>query len=128
MSAPARNRGFTLVEALAALAITAMAVLVATAFLQAHVNAARRVEVRSALVAEAERALEEIRAGLRPMTPAVFDPASGAGSPMAGGVQVSVNVLPGGAPDLYRVTVVSRSSASVTEPMEVVLDSMVWRP
>jgi len=124
MRAPARNRGFTLVEALAALVITAMAVLVAAAFLQAHVNAARRIEVRSALVVEAERTLEEIRAGLRPMVPVVFDPGTGA----AGGLRVSVNVLHGGAPDLYRVTVVSRSSASVAEPMEVVLESMVWRP
>ena len=37
-------------ESLAALAIFAMAVLVAVAFLQAHVQAARQLEVRSALV------------------------------------------------------------------------------
>ena len=68
---------------------------------------------RRSLEARWEKALEEIRAGLRPMTPAVFEPGTVEGTPAASGVQVSVNVLPGGAPDLYRVTVVSRSSASV---------------
>jgi len=124
-STPAR--GFTLVEALAALAIFAMAVLVAAAFLQAHSQAARRLEVRSALVHAAETTLEEIRGGTRSLVSANLDPGPERALAAGPSLQTSVKVDAGGAPDLYRVVVTSRS-AEAGEPIVIVIESMVWRP
>jgi len=125
--ASADSRGFTLVEALAALGIFAMAVLVATAFLQAHVQAARRLEVRSALVHATDTTLEEIRGGLRPMVSANLDRGPELG--LAPGVPLltSIQVDGGGVADLFHVVVTSRSAAA-GQPMEVVVETMVWRP
>ena len=122
-----RVSGFTLVEALAALAIFAVAVLIAAAFLQAHVTAARRLEVRSALVRASETTLEELRGGARPLVPVNLDLADVAGLAPGARVLTSVRVEGGGVADLYRVVVTSRSAAA-NEPMEVVLESRVWRP
>jgi len=121
------SRGFTLVEALAALAIFTIAVLVATAFLQAHVQAARRLEVRSALVHASEITLEEIRGGLRPMVSANLDRAFELGLGPGITLGTSIKVQSGGVADLFHVVVTSRSAAA-GQPMEVVLETMVWRP
>jgi len=121
------DRGFTLVEALAALAIFAMAVLVAAAFLQAHARAARRLEVRSELVRAADATLEEIRAGVRPMVPATIDRASDVGSRMVAPIRTTVRVDDAGVPDLVLVSVSSHSAAA-GEPMTVAIQTMVWRP
>jgi Tfp pilus assembly protein PilV len=127
MKSPERIRGFTLVEALAALGIFAMAVLVAAAFLQSHAMAARRLEVRSALVRASEATLEEIRAGVRPLRPANLDRTADFGLTRGHAMRTSVDVSPAGVEDLYRVVVISRSAAAGA-PMEVTLVSMVWRP
>jgi len=121
------DRGFTLVEALAALGIFTMAVLVAAAFLQAHVQAARRLEVRTALVQASETTLEEIRGGIRPMVPANLDRAAEFGMTPGAGLSTSIKVGPGGVADLFHVVVTSRSTAS-GQPMEVTVETMVWRP
>lgn len=123
----ARIRGFTLVEALAALAIFTMAVLIAAAFLQAHVQAARRLEVRSALVRASETALEEIRGGLRPLVSSNANPNSEIAEHPGREMVTSIKVDSGGVPDLYRVVVTSKS-ATAGRPMEVSLETMVWRP
>lgn len=119
--------GFTLVEALAALGIFTIAVLVATAFLQAHVVAARRLEVRSALVHANEITIEEIRGGIRPMTPANLDRGLELGMGPGIDLVTTVKVDSGGLSDLYHVLVTSRTAAA-GEPMEVSLETMVWRP
>ena len=121
------QRGFTLVEALAALGIFAIAVLIATAFLQAHVTAARRLEVRSALVHATETSLEEIRGGLRPLASANLDQRGGFGLTPGAELLTSIKVDSGGVTDLYRVVVTSRSAAA-GEPMEISIETMVWRP
>jgi prepilin-type N-terminal cleavage/methylation domain-containing protein len=121
------QRGFTLVEALAALGIFAIAVLVATAFLQAHVTASRRLEVRSALVQATETTLEEIRGGLRPLASANLDQRGGFGLTPGAELLTSIKVDSGGVTDLYRVIVTSRSAAA-GEPMEIAIETMVWRP
>ena len=122
-----RDRGFTLVEALAALAIFAVAVLIAAAFLQAHVTAARRLEVRSDLVRASETTLEELRGGTRPLVSVNLDRTDVAALAPGARVLTSVKVDGGGLPDLYRVVVTSRSAASGA-PMEITLESLVWRP
>jgi prepilin-type N-terminal cleavage/methylation domain-containing protein len=130
MRAPRHHRsesGFTLVEALAALAIFAMAVLVAAAFLQAHATAARRLEVRAALVRATETTLEEIRAGARPLTTATLDRTGELDLPPGARVTTTVRVDDGGVEDLYRVAVRSRSAAA-GRPMTVDVQTMMWRP
>lgn len=126
-TATPRAAGFTLVEALAALAIFTIAVLVAAAFLQAHVNAARRLEVRSALVRATEATVEEIRGGVRPMVPAVLDRGSEFDLPPDSSLRCSIQVDGAGVPDLYRLVVTSRSAVAGT-PMEITVETRVWRP
>ena len=126
-SVAGRQRGFTLVEALAALAIFAIAVLVATAFLQAHVQAARRLEVRSALVHATETTLEEIRGGLRPMVSAKLDRGTEFGLAPGAALLTNIQVDGGGVENLYHIVVTSRSAAAGL-PMEVAVETMVWRP
>lgn len=121
------QRGFTLVEALAALGIFTIAVLIAAAFLQAHVTASRRLEVRSALVHATETSLEEIRGGLRPLASANLDQRGGFGLTPGAELLTSIKVESGGVTDLYHVVVTSRSAAA-GEPMEVSIETMVWRP
>lgn len=121
------HRGFTLVEALAALGIFAIAVLVAAAFLQAHATAARRLEVRSALIHAGETTLEEIRAGVRPLASDNIDLGRAFGLPPDSSLRTSIKVDSGGVADLYRVVVIARSAAA-GEPMEIVLETRVWRP
>jgi type II secretion system protein I len=127
--APSRRLdGFTLVEALAALAIFAMAVLVAAAFLQAHAAAARRLELRSALVVATETAIEEVRAGVRPLASTVVDSGPGPGEGRAAPViRTTIEVAATGSDDLHRVVVTSRSAAA-GEPLEVAIATLVWRP
>jgi len=87
-----RDRGFTLVESLAALGIFAVAVLVAAGFLQAHAQAARRLEVRSALVRATESTIEELRGGARPLAPANLDRSRESGLPPGAQLLTSVRV------------------------------------
>ena len=122
-----RDRGFTLVEALAALGIFAVAVLVAAAFLQAHATAARRLEVRSALTHAGETTLEEIRAGARPLVSDNIDLGSAFGLPPDSSLRTTIKVDSSGVADLYRVVVIARSTAA-GDPMEIVLETRVWRP
>ncbi len=122
-----RDHGFTLVEALAALAVVAMAVLVAAAFLQAHGTAARRLEVRAALVRATETTLEEIRAGVRPLATGNLDRTAELGLPPGARVTTVIRVDDGGVENLYRVAVRSRSTAA-GPVMTVELETMVWRP
>jgi prepilin-type N-terminal cleavage/methylation domain-containing protein len=121
------DRGFTLVEAVAALAIFAMAVLVAAAFLQAHATAARRLEVRGELVRVAEATLEEIRSGARPLVPATVDRAADVGTTTGTEVRTTIRIDDAGVSDLVLVSVSSHSAAA-GEPMAVAIQTMVWRP
>jgi prepilin-type N-terminal cleavage/methylation domain-containing protein len=120
-------RGFTLIEALAALGIFAVAVLVAAAFLHAHATAARRLEVRTALVHASETTLEEIRSGVRPMVSANLDRGREFGLPPDTALRTSIKVDGAGVTDLYHVVVLARSTAA-GHPMEIVVETMVWRP
>jgi prepilin-type N-terminal cleavage/methylation domain-containing protein len=121
------QRGFSLPEVLAALTITAMALVAAATFLSAHARATRRLEVHEQLVRTAELALESLRGRATALEPAVFDPAEEV-DPEIGLSQVAVvDVRTTDVPGLHHVAVTARDEVDGVEVV-VRLETMVFRP
>ena len=128
MQLPAeRDRGFSLLEAIAALTIFGLAVLVATGFLDAQMTAARRYEARADLVRAAETVLESVRGGVRPMVTGAVDLGDEFQPLSAITVRTRIDVTPRPLPGLYEVQVDARAMVR-TEEMVVSITSQVWRP
>ena len=120
-------RGFSLVEAIAALAIFGLAVIVASSFLDVQMSAARRLEARADLVRAAETLLESVRGGVIPLTSGDVD-LSDEFQPMSSiRVRTTLRVTPRPQPDLYEVQVEARAMVR-SEEMVVSISTMVWRP
>ena len=120
-------RGFSLVEAIAALAIFGLAVIVASSFLDVQMSAARRLEARADLVRAAETLLESVRGGVMPLTSGDVD-LSDEFQPMSSiRVRTTLRVTPRPLPDLYEVQVEARAMVR-SEEMVVSISTMVWRP
>ena len=122
------NRGFTLLETVAALTVFGIAVLVAAGFLDAQVQIAQRMEVRADLLRATEVVLESARGGAVPLTSADVD-LSGqyetrSGQPIDASMKVVESVdLPG----LYEVT--ATASTRLRGRQEAVsVTTRVWRP
>jgi len=124
--APSR-RGFSLVEAVAALAVFGFAVIVASTFLDVQMSSARRLEARADLVRAAEVLLESVRGGAMPLTSGNVD-LSDEFQPMSSiRVQTTLRVTPRSLPDLYEVRVEARAMVR-SEDMVVSITTQVWRP
>ena len=122
-----RQRGFSLVEAIAALAIFGLAVIVASSFLDVQMSAARRLEARADLVRAAETLLESVRGGVMPLTSGDVD-LSDEFQPMSSiRVRTTLRVTPRPLADLYEVQVEARAMVR-SEEMVVSISTMVWRP
>ena len=120
-------RGFSLVEAIAALAIFGLAVIVASSFLDVQMSAARRLEARADLVRAAETLLESVRGGVMPLTSGDVD-LSDEFQPMSSiRVRTTLRVTPRPLADLYEVQVEARAMVR-SEEMVVSISTMVWRP
>ena len=120
-------RGFSLVEAIAALAIFGLAVIVASSFLDVQMSAARRLEARADLVRAAETLLESVRGGVIPLTSGDVD-LSDEFQPMSSiRVRTTLRVTPRPPADLYEVQVEARAMVR-SEEMVVSISTMVWRP
>ncbi len=122
------DQGYSLVEALAALTIFGMAILVAAGFLDAQMSAARRLEARADLVRAAEILLESVRGGVLPLESADVDFGDEFQPLSAITVMTSVEVaerpdLPG----LFQVRVTARAMVR-SEEMVVSISTQVWRP
>ncbi|MFV2074045.1 MAG: type II secretion system protein [Thermoanaerobaculales bacterium] len=121
------QRGFSLLEAVAALAIFGMAIVVAASFLDAYMSAARRLETRADLVRAAEVVLESLRGGSLPLTTGVVDLGREFPARSSARVETRVRILPRTVPDLYEVRVEARAIVR-SEEMVVSVTTEIWRP
>jgi prepilin-type N-terminal cleavage/methylation domain-containing protein len=121
------RNGFSLIEALAALTIFGMAIVVAAGFLDAHMSAARRLEARSDLVRAAETVLESVRGGVLPMVSGDVDLTDEFQPLSSLRVRTGVVVTAKSPQGLYSVRVDARAMVR-SEDMVVTITSQVWRP
>jgi len=122
-----RRNGYSLVEAVAALVIFGMAIVVAASFLDVHMSAARRMETRSDLVRTAETVLESLRGGVLPLTSGNVDLSEQFPPQSAVRVATKVQVTPQTLPGLFEVRVEARAVVR-SEEMVVTIFTEMWRP
>ena len=122
-----RQRGFSLIEALAALTIFGMAIVVAAGFLDANMSAARRLEARSDLVRAAETVLESVRGGTLPLVSDDVDLTDEFQPLSSIRVRTKVAVTSKNPQGLFSVQVEARAMVR-SEDMVVTITSQVWRP
>ena len=121
------QHGFSLVEAIAALTIFGMAIVVAAGFLDVNMSAARRIEARSDLVRAAETVLESLRGGTLPLVSGEVDLTDEFLPLSSIRVRTRVEVTAKQPTGLYAVRV--HASAMVrSEDMVVSISTQVWRP
>ncbi len=126
--APRQGRnGFSLIEAIAALTIFGMAVVVAAGFLDAHMSAARRLEARSDLVRAAETVLESVRGGTLPMVSGDVDLTDEFQPLSSIRVRTKVVVTTMSPLGLFSVRVEARAMVR-SEDMVVAITTQVWKP
>lgn len=119
--------GFSLLEAVAALTIFGLAIVVAAGFLDVQMSASRRMEARADLVRAAEIVLESVRGGALPLETASIDMTEEFQPLTAITVRTRVEVNPASLPGLFEVR--AQASAMVrTEDMVVSITTKVWRP
>ena len=122
-----RQRGFSLIEALAALTIFGMAVVVAAGFLDAHMSAARRLEARADLVRTAETVLESVRGGTLPLVSGEVDLTDEFQPLSSIRVRTRIVVKENDPQGLFSVRVETRALVR-SEDMSVTIATQVWRP
>lgn len=122
-----RQRGFSLLEAVVALAIFGMAIMVAAGFLDAHMSAARRLETRADLVRAAEVILESLRGEALPFTVGAVDLSDQFPPQSSARVTTSVKVTPRSLTGLYEVRVEARAVVR-SEEMVVTVTTQMWKP
>jgi len=122
-----REGGYSLIEAIAALTVFGLAIVVAAGFLDAHMGAARRLEARADLVRAAETLLEGVRGGVTPLTSGAID-LSDEFEPLSSiRVTTRIIVIEKSLPGLYEVRVEARAVVR-TDEMVVSIATQVWRP
>lgn len=121
------RRGFSLVEAIAALTIFGMAIVVAAGFLDVQMSAARRLEARSDLVRAAETVLESVRGGTLPLVSGDVDLTDEFLPLSTIRVRTRLGVTSMHLTGLYTVRVEARAMVR-SEEMVVAITTQVWRP
>lgn len=120
-------RGFSLIEAIVALTIFGMAIVVAAGFLDVQMSSARRLEARSDLVRAAETVLESLRGGTLPLVSGDVDLTEEFLPLTRIQVRTRVGVTSGSVKGLYTVRVEAWAMVR-SEDMKVTITSQVWRP
>jgi type II secretory pathway pseudopilin PulG len=120
------DHGYSLVEAVLALTIFGVAVIVAAGFLDVHMNSARRLQARADLVSAAETLLESARGGAVPMITGALD-LEQMETQSSVEIDTRLEVTPLSIPGLYELRVEARATVRAEE-MVVVVATQVWRP
>jgi type II secretory pathway pseudopilin PulG len=121
------HNGFSLVEAIAALTIFGMAIIVAAGFLDVQMSAARRLEARADLVRAAETVLESLRGGSLPLVSGEVDLTDEFLPLSSIRVRTRVGVMSRMPKGLFTVRVEARAMVR-SEDMVVTITTQVWRP
>lgn len=119
--------GFSLLEAVVALAIVGMALVFAAQALSTYAATIQRAEVRQRLLWAAENAIESVRGGQIPLATGRVDLDRDLSPPDDRDLYLFVDVRPRDQPGLYLVEV--RAWTQLPGRREAVeLSTMVWRP
>jgi prepilin-type N-terminal cleavage/methylation domain-containing protein len=118
------QRGFSLLEALIALSILGIALLMGMSLLLQEPRIVRRLDAQREALRTLEATLEAVRAGAVPLVPARIG-VPGPGRP--GGTMVWLEVEPAEPPGLYAVTARVRYTLQ-GEVRERSLETLVWSP
>lgn len=122
-----REIGFSLLEAVVALMLFGMALLIASNALTAQAAASRRLAVRGELLRASETVLESLRGGLLPLTSGRVRLDRDLEPPADLELHTFVHVAARPTPRLYEVSVRSWTELRGVRE-EVELTTMVWRP
>jgi len=121
------SAGFSLLEAVTALAIVGLALVIAAHALSAYAATIQRADVRQRLVWAAESAIESVRGGQIPLATGRVELERELKPDEGADVYLFVDVRPRDLPGLYDVRV--RAWSQLPARREVVeLNTMVWRP
>ncbi len=120
-----RERGFSLLESIVALALIGTAILIGTNLLSSLVRSSTRVQAGSEMLRELEAASEMIRGGLVPLASGIVLTAGS--SDRFPDLTVTAVVERGAVPGLYDVTLRARCTVA-HHPDARVLVTRVWRP
>jgi prepilin-type N-terminal cleavage/methylation domain-containing protein len=122
-----RERGMTLMECAAALALIGMAVLTAGAFFNLQPHLTERLLAQQEAARALEYALETVRAGALPVAVGASPVSLPNPTEKARGLTVTLHVTPGEKAGLYVVTAEANFWAG-GKPYRRQLTTMVWRP
>lgn len=119
--------GSVLLEALVALVLVGVALLMMLPLVLQDVRIASEATARREVIVAVEGTAEGMRAGAIPLRSASM---SGDelpfANPVLSGVVISIDVRPAGVPDLHRVTIVGRAPSS-RRPIVRRYESLIWR-
>ena len=122
-----RVAGFSLLEAVAAIAIVGFALVVAAHAMSAYAATVRRAEVRQQLLWAAENVIESVRGGQLPLTSGTVQLDRDLSPPDGEAVHLFLEVRQRDQPGLHDIAI--RASTSLPgRREEVELSTMVWRP
>lgn len=123
----ASNRGFSLPEALIALAIFGFAVVAAASFLSTQLVVERRLAAREELLRLVEAGLESVRGGVVPLQPSVFTDDDLTDVSLLRDPVVIVDVHTTVVPHVFDIEVSARGDL-MGEEVSLSVHSKVWRP
>lgn len=123
-----RDSGFSLVEALVALAVIGLVLLGGLGLVWQQRRVIERVEAREAADRALAEALETIRSGAVPITPGIVPLPVASPPGTAEGLRVVVRVTPAEPPpDLYRARVIATYRIA-GRPVTRSVETQLWRP
>lgn len=121
------ERGMTLMECAAALALIGMAILAAGAFLSVQPQLTERLRAQQEALRALEYTLESVRAGALPLVSGAQMASLPASPEAARGLTVTLRVSPGERPGLFLIAAEANYSAGGKRCRRQ-LATMVWRP